>query len=56
MSGGYAVQDANGQQFSWFYGRADPDVARHAGVLTLDEARRMAVNFARLSELLRRDG
>ena len=52
MPGGYAVEDANGQRIGWFYGREDPTIARQAGVLTMDEARRMAVNFAKLPELL----
>jgi hypothetical protein len=51
---GYIVEDAAGQHLGTFYGRADPYSARVAGVLTLDEARRMAVNFARLPELLQR--
>ena len=53
MAGGYAVEDADGQQLGMFYGsRAAPDVARQAQTLTMDEARRMAANFARLPELL----
>ena len=53
MPGGYAVEDATGQQLGVFYGsRAAPDVARQAQALTMDEARRMAANFARLPELL----
>jgi hypothetical protein len=53
MSGGYAVEDADGQQLGMFYGsRATPDVARQAQALTMDEARRMAVDFAKLPKLL----
>jgi len=53
MPGGYTVEDANGQQLGTFYGsRTAPDVARQAQTLTMDEARRMAANFARLPELL----
>jgi hypothetical protein len=44
--------DSNGQPISWHYFRDDPGTARQAGVLTRDEARRMAVNFAKLPELL----
>jgi hypothetical protein len=54
LPGGYAVEDAMGQKLGTFYGRADPQSARLAGVLTLDEARRMAVNFAKLPELPKR--
>jgi hypothetical protein len=46
------VQDASGQTVGWFYFRDNPETARHAGVLKRDESRRMAVNFARLPDLL----
>jgi len=51
---GFAVDDATGQQLGVFYGRADPNTAGHTGFLTIDEARQMAVDFARLPELLKR--
>jgi len=51
---GFAVDDASGQQLGVFYGRADPNAAGHTGFLTMEEARRMAVDFARLPELLKR--
>jgi hypothetical protein len=49
---GFAVDDASGQQLGVFYGRADPNAAGHTGFLTIEEARQMAVDFARLPELL----
>jgi hypothetical protein len=51
---GFAVDDASGQQLGVFYGRADPNAAGHTGFLTIDEARQMAVDFAKLPELLKR--
>jgi hypothetical protein len=52
MPGVYVVRDANGQQLAWVYARANEADARQAKVLTMDEARRIAVNIARLPELL----
>jgi hypothetical protein len=55
MPTGFAVEDASGQQLGVFYGRSDPNIAGHTGFLTIDEARQLAVNFARLPELIERN-
>src|SRR5713226_2223658 len=49
---GFAVYDATGRQLGFFYGRADPNMAGHADFLTIGDARQIAVDFARLPELL----
>jgi hypothetical protein len=54
LQGGYAVEDAEGRRLGTFYGKPDPVEARQAGLLTLEEARQTAYDFARLVELLDR--
>ena len=52
IPGGYKVKDANGQSLAYIYGRetqADADIARG---LTMDEARRIASNIAKLPSFL----
>jgi hypothetical protein len=47
---------ANGQSLAYFYARENDHNARTAGVLTMDEARRLASNFAKLPDLLTKGG
>ncbi len=51
--GGYVVLDTSGQGLvAYSYSRDNPTEALQAKMLTKDEARRIAVNIARLLELL----
>jgi hypothetical protein len=54
LPGGFKVIDADGQSLAYFYARENDHDANTAGVLTMDEARRLASNFAKLPELLGR--
>jgi hypothetical protein len=51
IPGGFKVYDANGQSL-YVYSRENPNGAYIAGVLTEDEARRIASNIAKLPKLL----
>ena len=51
MPGGYVVRNA-GQAIAYIYSRENEAEARQAKVLTADEARRIAINIARLPEPL----
>jgi hypothetical protein len=53
IPGGFKVLDANGQSPAYCYARETKADAETAHVLTMDEARRIAANIAKLPDVLK---
>jgi len=55
IPGGFKIVDSSGQSLAYVYGHADARDAQIAKGLTLDEARRIASNIAKLPTLLSKE-
>ena len=53
FSGGYVVRDPNGFAVAYVYGRSTEAEAIEAKQMTMDEARRVASNIAKLPDIPR---
>jgi hypothetical protein len=50
---GFAVYDATDRELGFFYGRTDQSQPEHGTFLMIDDARQIAVDFAKLPEILK---